>query len=114
MLPIESWHHLIDLFAKNDSQLAAKTCIIQRFVFVVIGLIVGAIIRFAGKFSSTHTHLQVDPIIDTLHYNDSLPPDTLWFNVRHEYLTVSEVPTPIDEKDNANFICGGVHIVVDN
>lgn len=43
---------------------------------VIYGLIVGAIIRFAGKSSPT-THLHVDADKSTK-YNDTLPPDSLW------------------------------------
>lgn len=46
----------------------------------ILGLIVGAIIRYTGNSSSHHTHLQVDPSAN-VQYNDSLPPDTLWFVV---------------------------------
>ena len=49
-------------------------------ILLVLGLIVGAIIRYAGSTTSTHTHLQVDPSVN-VQYNDTLPPDTLWFNV---------------------------------
>ncbi|XP_023179098.1 sodium/hydrogen exchanger 6 isoform X5 [Drosophila hydei] len=45
---------------------------------VIYGLIVGAIIRYAGT-NTTLVHMQVEPQgVPT--YNDKLPPDTLWFN----------------------------------
>ncbi|KAG5677784.1 hypothetical protein PVAND_007514 [Polypedilum vanderplanki] len=43
---------------------------------VIYGLIVGAIIRFAGNSSPT-THLRVEADKSTK-YNDTLPPDALW------------------------------------
>ncbi|EDV59114.1 sodium/hydrogen exchanger 7 isoform X2 [Drosophila erecta] len=44
---------------------------------VIYGLIVGAIIRYAGT-SATLVHMQVEPQgVPT--YSDKLPPDTLWF-----------------------------------
>lgn len=45
-----------------------------------IGLIVGAIIRYAST-KTPATHISVDPIDVTPHYNQSLPPDTLWLKV---------------------------------
>ncbi|XP_044572057.1 sodium/hydrogen exchanger 6 isoform X9 [Drosophila ananassae] len=44
---------------------------------VIYGLIVGAIIRYAGT-STTLVHMQVEPQ-GTPVYSDKLPPDTLWF-----------------------------------
>lgn len=41
-------------------------------------MIVGAIIRFAGKTTPT-THLPVEAK-SSAHYNESLPPDSLWLN----------------------------------
>lgn len=43
---------------------------------VIYGLIVGAIIRYAGT-TTPITHVVVDPQPD-VHFNQSLPPDTLW------------------------------------
>ncbi|KAH8305398.1 hypothetical protein KR018_001765 [Drosophila ironensis] len=44
---------------------------------VIYGLIVGAIIRYAGT-STTLVHMQVEPQGSPV-YSDKLPPDTLWF-----------------------------------
>ncbi|XP_055545531.1 sodium/hydrogen exchanger 7 isoform X3 [Wyeomyia smithii] len=43
---------------------------------VIYGLIVGAIIRYAGT-TTPITHVAVEPEVD-VKYNQSLPPDTLW------------------------------------
>lgn len=45
----------------------------------ILGLIVGAIIRYAGTTTPV-THLAVEPEGDP-QYNQSLPPDTLWLKV---------------------------------
>lgn len=45
-------------------------------IFNFLGLIVGAIIRYAGT-TTPIIHLSVEPE-DGQHYNQSLPPDTLW------------------------------------
>ncbi|XP_046414742.1 sodium/hydrogen exchanger 7 isoform X2 [Neodiprion fabricii] len=45
---------------------------------VIYGLIVGAIIRYGFTNSSTIVHMPVVPEPDGSHYNQSVPPDTLW------------------------------------
>lgn len=49
--------------------------------FTISGLIVGAIIRYGLKSSNKIEHLQVKPV-ET--YNLSIPPDSLWFEVRSD------------------------------
>lgn len=44
--------------------------------FSLLGLIVGAILRFATKSTPT-THIKVEAV-PSAHYNQSLPPDSLW------------------------------------
>ena len=46
------------------------------FIFLLLGLIVGAIIRYAGSSTPT-THLTVEAE-KAARYNESLPPDSLW------------------------------------
>lgn len=50
------------------------------FCFICLGLIVGAIIRYAGGDSSV-SHLSVVAAPGTT-YNNSVPPDALWFSMR--------------------------------
>lgn len=54
----------------------------MQFIFslestFVIGLIIGAIIRYGFTTSSTILHMPVVPD-NTSKYNQSVPPDTLW------------------------------------
>lgn len=51
----------------------------------ISGLIVGAIIRYAGT-NTTLVHMQVEPQGEPT-YNDKLPPDTLWFKVNIGIMT---------------------------
>lgn len=48
-----------------------------------LGLIVGAIIRYAGSTTPV-VHLSVEPDEGT-NFNHSLPPDTLWLKVSYLY-----------------------------
>lgn len=50
-------------------------------LLIVSGLIVGAIIRFGLKSSNKIEHLQVVPPPGAV-YNQSIPPDILWFEVQ--------------------------------
>lgn len=45
--------------------------------FLIIGLIIGAIIRYGFTTSSTILHMPVVPD-NTSKYNQSVPPDSLW------------------------------------
>lgn len=47
---------------------------------IITGLIVGAIIRYAGTTSPV-IHLSVEPAEGDAQFNQSLPPDTLWLKV---------------------------------
>lgn len=49
--------------------------------FMISGLIVGAIIRYGFKSSNKIEHLPVVPAPGTT-YNQSIPPDILWFEVQ--------------------------------
>ncbi|XP_031627065.1 sodium/hydrogen exchanger 6 isoform X3 [Contarinia nasturtii] len=46
---------------------------------IIYGLFVGALIRYAASKTTT-THISVYPNVSTTTYNQSLPPDSLWFN----------------------------------
>lgn len=59
----------------------------------ISGLIVGAIIRYAGT-NTTLVHMQVEPQGEPT-YNDKLPPDTLWFKVNIDIMT---------QRDKTNYL----------
>uniref|UniRef100_A0A8D8GFX6 Sodium/hydrogen exchanger n=1 Tax=Culex pipiens TaxID=7175 RepID=A0A8D8GFX6_CULPI len=62
---------------------------------VIYGLIVGAIIRYAGT-TTPITHVTVDPQLDA-RFNQSLPPDTLWllFPGKLEPVDANSPQTPV-------------------
>ncbi|XP_017154016.1 sodium/hydrogen exchanger 9 isoform X3 [Drosophila miranda] len=72
---------------------------------VIYGLIVGAIIRYAGN-STPLVHIQVEPQ-GTPSYSDKLPPDTLWFKTNGTKL-------PEGIKTYAYVFRGQVHDVDEN
>ncbi|XP_052837628.1 sodium/hydrogen exchanger 6 isoform X6 [Drosophila gunungcola] len=77
---------------------------------VIYGLIVGAIIRYAGT-SATLVHMQVEPQgVPT--YSDKLPPDTLWFQYPVNQTNGTKVPEGI--KTYAYAFRGQVHNVDEN
>ncbi|XP_016987509.1 sodium/hydrogen exchanger 6 isoform X4 [Drosophila rhopaloa] len=77
---------------------------------VIYGLIVGAIIRYAGT-SATLVHMQVEPQgVPT--YSDKVPPDTLWFNYPVNQTNGTKVPEGI--KTYAYVFRGQVHDVDEN
>ncbi|XP_017041370.1 LOW QUALITY PROTEIN: sodium/hydrogen exchanger 6 [Drosophila ficusphila] len=77
---------------------------------VIYGLIVGAIIRYAGT-SATLVHMQVEPQgIPT--YSDKLPPDTLWFKYPVNQTNGTKLPEGI--KTYAYVFRGQVHDVDEN
>ncbi|XP_070069996.1 sodium/hydrogen exchanger 6 isoform X5 [Drosophila takahashii] len=77
---------------------------------VIYGLIVGAIIRYAGT-SATLVHMQVEPQgVPT--YTDKLPPDTLWFKYPVNQTNGTKLPEGI--KTYAYVFRGQVHDVDEN
>nr|NP_001137801.1 Na[+]/H[+] hydrogen exchanger 3, isoform G [Drosophila melanogaster]ACL83007.1 Na[+]/H[+] hydrogen exchanger 3, isoform G [Drosophila melanogaster] len=77
---------------------------------VIYGLIVGAIIRYAGT-SATLVHMQVEPQgVPT--YSDKLPPDTLWF--RYPVNQTNGTKPPEGIKTYAYVFRGQVHDVDEN
>ncbi|XP_017069679.1 sodium/hydrogen exchanger 6 isoform X4 [Drosophila eugracilis] len=77
---------------------------------VIYGLIVGAIIRYAGT-SATLVHMQVEPEgVPT--YSDKLPPDTLWFKYPVNQTNGTKLPEGI--KTYAYVFRGQVHDVDEN
>ncbi|XP_039479622.1 sodium/hydrogen exchanger 6 isoform X3 [Drosophila santomea] len=77
---------------------------------VIYGLIVGAIIRYAGT-SATLVHMQVEPQgVPT--YSDKLPPDTLWFRYPVNQTNSTKLPEGI--KTYAYVFRGQVHDVDEN
>ncbi|XP_032569707.1 sodium/hydrogen exchanger 6 isoform X12 [Drosophila sechellia] len=76
---------------------------------VIYGLIVGAIIRYAGT-SATLVHIQVEPQgVPT--YSDKLPPDTLWFRYPVNQTNGTKAPEVITY---AYVFRGQVHDVDEN
>ncbi|XP_033168483.1 sodium/hydrogen exchanger 6 isoform X9 [Drosophila mauritiana] len=76
---------------------------------VIYGLIVGAIIRYAGT-SATLVHIQVEPQgVPT--YSDKLPPDTLWFRYPVNQTNGTKAPDVITY---AYVFRGQVHDVDEN
>lgn len=55
------------------------------FFFMIAGLFVGALIRYAASKTTT-THLEVYPNVSATTYNQSLPPDTLWLKVIQHFI----------------------------
>ncbi|XP_017111334.1 sodium/hydrogen exchanger 6 isoform X2 [Drosophila elegans] len=77
---------------------------------VIYGLIVGAIIRYAGT-STTLVHMQVEPQgVPT--YSDKLPPDTLWF--KYPVNQTNGTKLPEGNKTYAYVFRGQVHDVDEN
>ncbi|XP_020810194.1 sodium/hydrogen exchanger 6 isoform X3 [Drosophila serrata] len=77
---------------------------------VIYGLIVGAIIRYAGT-ANTLVHMQVEPQ-GTPTYSDKLPPDTLWFKYPVNQTNGTKLPEGI--KTYAYVFRGQVHDVDEN
>ncbi|XP_017154021.1 sodium/hydrogen exchanger 6 isoform X8 [Drosophila miranda] len=77
---------------------------------VIYGLIVGAIIRYAGN-STPLVHIQVEPQ-GTPSYSDKLPPDTLWFKYPVNQTNGTKLPEGI--KTYAYVFRGQVHDVDEN
>nr|XP_043069230.1 sodium/hydrogen exchanger 6 isoform X2 [Drosophila bipectinata] len=74
---------------------------------VIYGLIVGAIIRYAGT-STTLVHMQVEPQgIPT--YSDKLPPDTLWFKYPVNQTNSTKLPEGMSIKTYAYVFRGQVY-----
>ncbi|XP_026843304.1 sodium/hydrogen exchanger 6 isoform X1 [Drosophila persimilis] len=77
---------------------------------VIYGLIVGAIIRYAGN-STPLVHIQVEPQ-GTPSYSDKLPPDTLWFKYPVNQTNGTKLPEGI--KTYAYVFRGQVYDVDEN
>ncbi|XP_030376969.1 sodium/hydrogen exchanger 6 isoform X3 [Scaptodrosophila lebanonensis] len=77
---------------------------------VIYGLIVGAIIRYAGA-STTLVHMQVEPQ-GTPTYHEKLPPDTLWFKYPVNQTNSTRLPEGI--KTYAYVFRGQVYDVDEN
>ncbi|KAH8238836.1 hypothetical protein KR038_004227, partial [Drosophila bunnanda] len=77
---------------------------------VIYGLIVGAIIRYAGT-ANTLVHMQVEPQ-GTPTYSDKLPPDTLWF--KYPVNQTNGTKLQEDIKTYAYVFRGQVHDVDEN
>jgi sodium/hydrogen exchanger-like protein 6/7 len=60
---------------------------IEILSIMILGLIIGAIIRYGFTTSNTIQRL---PVIPAAPYNQSIPPDILWFQV-HENMSGSLV-----------------------
>ncbi|KRF81756.1 uncharacterized protein Dvir_GJ21379, isoform E [Drosophila virilis] len=77
---------------------------------VIYGLIVGAIIRYAGT-NTTLVHMQVEPQgIPT--YNAKLPPDTLWFKYPVNQTNATKLPEGV--KTYAYVFRGQVYDIEEN
>ncbi|KRG03293.1 sodium/hydrogen exchanger 7 isoform X3 [Drosophila mojavensis] len=77
---------------------------------VIYGLIVGAIIRYAGT-NTTLVHMQVEPQgVPT--YNDKLPPDTLWFKYPVNQTNSTKLPEGV--KTYAYVFRGQVYDIEEN
>nr|XP_036217881.1 sodium/hydrogen exchanger 6 isoform X25 [Bactrocera oleae] len=77
---------------------------------VIYGLIVGAVIRYAGT-STPLVHLEVDPAGDPK-FNQSLPPDTLWMKFPGKL--APNTTDPISNKTYAYVFRGIVYDVDEN
>ncbi|EDW77423.1 uncharacterized protein Dwil_GK18095, isoform A [Drosophila willistoni] len=77
---------------------------------VIYGLIVGAIMRYAGS-STPLVHMQVEPEGNPT-YTDKLPPDTLWFKYPVNQTNTTKLPEGI--KTYAYVFRGQVHDVDEN
>ncbi|XP_068140838.1 sodium/hydrogen exchanger 6 isoform X1 [Drosophila tropicalis] len=77
---------------------------------VIYGLIVGAIMRYAGS-STPLVHMQVEPEGNPT-YSDKLPPDTLWFKYPVNQTNTTKLPEGI--KTYAYVFRGQVHDVDEN
>ncbi|XP_054082495.1 sodium/hydrogen exchanger 6 isoform X5 [Zeugodacus cucurbitae] len=79
---------------------------------VIYGLIVGAVIRYAGT-STPLVHLEVDPAGDPK-FNQSLPPDTLWMKFPGKLTPNTTDKEPIPNKTYAYVFRGIVYDVDEN
>ncbi|XP_067621472.1 sodium/hydrogen exchanger 6 [Eurosta solidaginis] len=79
---------------------------------VIYGLIVGAVIRYAGT-STPLVHLEVDPAGDPK-FNQTLPPDTLWMKFPGKLAPNTTDKEPIPNKTYAYVFRGQVYDVDEN
>ncbi|XP_054745180.1 sodium/hydrogen exchanger 6 isoform X2 [Anastrepha obliqua] len=79
---------------------------------VIYGLIVGAVIRYAGT-STPLVHLEVDPAGDPK-FNQTLPPDTLWMKFPGKLAPNTTDKEPISNKTYAYVFRGQVYDVDEN
>ncbi|XP_017465099.1 PREDICTED: sodium/hydrogen exchanger 6 isoform X4 [Rhagoletis zephyria] len=79
---------------------------------VIYGLIVGAVIRYAGT-STPLVHLEVEPTGDPK-FNQTLPPDTLWMKFPGKLTPNTTDNEPIQNKTYAYVFRGQVYAVDEN